>query len=147
MKNNTYECKRVLWYSQYAHLVEESTTKYQLDNKKKVIKDTLKRIQKETGTQSIGGITKYILHKKLPHKKGGQTTKDMVMEYIRDIVLELIKKEGDVMASLEKTGDTVVSKNIVQGLIEMIASLTVDEVVHELLKNDKEKEAENEEAE
>ena len=139
---NTYENKRVLWYSQFAQLVEEAKTHYQLDNQKKITKDTLKRIQEETGSQSIEGVTKYVLH-----KKGGQTTKEKVMDYIRSIVLELIKKEGKVMASLDKTGDTVVSMNIVHGLIEMMASLTVDEVVHELLKNDREKEADDAEVE
>ena len=146
-QSNTYENKRVLWYSQFAQLVEEAKTHYQLDNQKKITKDTLKRIQEETGSQSIEGVTKYVLH-----KKGGQTTKEKVlkekvMDYIRSIVLELIKKEGKVMASLDKTGDTVVSMNIVHGLIEMMASLTVDEVVHELLKNDREKEADYAEVE
>ena len=136
------ENKGVLGYRQYDQLVEESKTMYKLDNQKKITKDTLKRLQKETGSLSFEGTVQYLLD-----KNGGHITKEKVMEYIRSIVLELIKKEGKVMASLNKTGDTVVSMNIVHGLIELLASVTVDEVVHELLEKDREKEAEDEEAE
>jgi len=134
--------KGILGYRQYDQLVEESNTMYKLGNKKKVIKDTLKRLQKETGSLSFEGTVQYLLD-----KNGGHITKEKVMEYIKGIILELIKKEGNVMATLNKTGDSLESKTVVQGLMELMASLTVDEVVHELLEKDREKEAEDEEAE
>lgn len=134
--------KGILGYRQYDQLVEESNTMYKLDNKKKVIKDTLKRLEKEAGELSFYGIAQYLLN-----QNGGHVTKDMVIEHIKGIILELIKKEGNVMATLNKTGDSLESKTVVQGLMELMASLTVDEVVHELLEKDREKEAEDEEAE
>ena len=133
--DKSFECRSVLGFNQYAHLVEECSTQYQLGNKKKVIKDTLKRLEKEAGSLTYYGIAQYLLH-----KNGGHLTTDMVIQHIRDIIVELIKKEGDVMASLQKTGDSYVSKNVVQGLIELMASLTVEEVIHEISKKDKEQE-------
>jgi len=134
--------KGILGYRQYDQLVEESNTMYKLDNKKKVIKDTLKRLEKEAGELSFYGIAQYLLN-----QKGGHVTKDMVIEHIKGIILELIKKEGNVMATLNKTGDSLESKTVVQGLMELMASLTVDEVVHEISKKQKEQEAEDGEAE
>lgn len=136
------EDKGILGYRQYDQLVEESKTMYKLDNKKKVIKDTLKRLEKEAGELSFYGIAQYLLH-----QNGGHVTKEMVIEHIKGIILELIKKEGNVMATLNKTGDSLESKTVVQGLMELMASLTVDEVVHEISKKQKEQETEDEEAE
>ena len=134
--------KGILGYRQYDQLVEESNTMYKLDNKKKVIKDTLKRLEKEAGELSFYGIAQYLLN-----QNGGHVTKDMVIEHIKGIILELIKKEGNVMATLNKTGDSLESKTVVQGLMELMASLTVDEVVHEISKQQKEQEAEDAEVE
>ena len=136
------ENKGILGYRQYDQLVEESNTMYKLDNKKKVIKDTLKRLEKEAGELSFYGIAQYLLN-----QNGGHVTKDMVIEHIKGIILELIKKEGNVMATLNKTGDSLESKTVVQGIMELMASLTVDEVVHEISKKQKEQEAEDGEAE
>ena len=141
-KYKVNENKGILKYRQYDHLVEESKTMYKLDNKKKVIKDTLNRLEKEAGELSFYGIAQYLLH-----QNGGHVTKDMVIEHIKGIILELIKKEGNVMATLNKTGDSLESKTVVQGLMELMASLTVDEVVHEISKKQKEQETENGEAE
>ena len=139
--NKTYECRSVLGFKQYAHLIEECTAQYQLGNKKKVIKDTLKRLKEESGALTFTSIGEYLLH------KHNHLTKDMVIEHIRDIVLELIKKEGDILASLQKEGDTHFTKNEAHGLIELMASLTVEEVIEKLAKNEKELEEEDGEAE
>jgi hypothetical protein len=136
------ENKGILGYRQYDQLVEESNTMYKLDNKKKVIKDTLKRLEKEAGELSFYGIAQYLLN-----QNGGHVTKDMVIEHIKGIILELIKKEGNVMATLNKTGDSLESKTVVQGIMELMASLTVDEVVHEISKKQKEQEVEDGETE
>lgn len=136
------ENKGILGFRQYDQLVEESNTMYKLDNKKKVIKDTLKRLEKEAGELSFYGIAQY-----LSNQNGGHVTKDMVIGHIKGIILGLIKKEGNVMATLNKTGDSLESKTVVQGLMELMASLTVDEVVHEISKKQKEQETENGEAE
>ena len=140
--DKSFECRSVLGFEQYAHLIEECSTLYQLGNKKKVIKDTLKRLKEESGALTFTSIAEYLLH-----KNGAHLTTDMVIQHIRDIIVELIKKEGDVMASLQKTGSTHISKNVVQGLIELMASLTVEEVTDVLAKNEKEQENEDGEAE
>ena len=140
--DKSFECRSVLGFEQYAHLIEECSTQYQLGNKKKVIKDTLKRLKEESGALTFTSIAEYLLH-----KNGAHLTTDMVIQHIRDIIVELIKKEGVVMASLQKTGSTHISKNVVQGIIELMASLTVEEVTDVLAKNEKEKENEDGEAE
>ena len=140
--DKSFECRSVLGFEQYAHLIEECSTQYQLGNKKKVIKDTLKRLKEESGALTFTSIAEYLLH-----KNGAHLTTDMVIQHIRDIIVELIKKEGDVMASLQKTGSTHISKNVVQGIIELMASLTVEEVTDVLAKNEKEQENEDGEAE
>ncbi len=140
--DKSFECRSVLGFEQYAHLIEECSTQYQLGNKKKVIKDTLKRLKEESGNLTFTSIAEYLLH-----KNGVHLTTDMVIQHIRDIIVELIKKEGDVMASLQKTGSTHISKNVVQGLIELMASLTVEEVLNKLAKNEKEMEDKDGEAE
>ena len=133
--DKAYECNNVLGFERYSHLIEECKTSYQLGNKKKVIRDTLARLKEEAGNPTFTSIGQYLLQ-----INGGHLTTDMVIQHIREIVLDLIKKEGDVMASLEKTEDTKITKNVVQGLIELMASLTVEEVIHKLAKNEKEME-------
>ena len=133
-----YKCRGVLGFRDYTQMIEECTTHYQLANKKKVIKDTLKRLEQEAGSLDIDRIAEYLCT-----ENGGQLTTDTVCQHIRDIIVDLIKKEGDIMSSLYKTDDTYVSKIVVQGLIEMMASLTVEEVIHKLVQ--KKREAENEE--
>ena len=81
-------------------------------------------------------------------KNGGKITLDTVKLYIKSIILELIKKEGDVVTSLQKTEDTYVSKSVVQGLIEFMATLTLEDVLKELAQKKQGLEVEeNEEAE
>jgi hypothetical protein len=123
---------------EYSQLIEECTTRYQLANKKKVIKDTLNRLEQEAGTLDLDRITEYICI-----KNGGHISTDILSQHIKGIIVDLIKKEGEVMSSLEKTEDTFVSKVVVQGLIEIMASLTVEEVLHKLVQK-KRKEEENE---
>ena len=136
--DEAYECRSVLGFRDYTQLIEECTTHYQLANKKKVIRDTLKRLEQEAGSLDIDRIAEYLCI-----ENGGNISTDTVYQHIRDIILDLIKKEGDVMSSLQKTDDTYVSKIVVQGLIEIMASLTVEEVVHKLVQ--KKREEENEE--
>ena len=136
--DEAYKCRSVLGFRDYIQMVEECTTHYQLANKKKVIKDTLKRLEQEAGSLDIDRIAEYLCT-----EYGGQLTTDTVYQHIRDIIVDLIKKEGDIMSSLYKTDDTYVSKIVVQGLIEMMASLTVEEVVHKLVQ--KKREGKNEE--
>lgn len=134
----TNKCRSVLGFRDYTQMIEECSTHYQLANKKKVIRDTLKRLKQEAGSLDIDRIAEYLCT-----EYGGQLTTDTVYQHIRDIIVDLIKKEGDIMSSLYKTDDTYVSKIVVQGLIEMMASLTVEEVIHKLVQ--KKREAENEE--
>ena len=48
------------------------------------------------------------------------------------------------MASLQKTDDTYFPKIEVQGLIEIMASLTVEEVLHKLVQKKRKEEADEE---
>ena len=122
-----FECKQVMGFGQYSKLLQESTEQYQLANKDKVIKDTLKRLEQEAGSLDIDRVTEMILD-----KNSGKITPDTVKLYIKNIILDLIKREGDVVASLQKAEDTYVSKSVVQGLIEFMATLTVEDVLKEL---------------
>ena len=128
----------VLGFGKYSQLIEECTTRYQLANKKKVIRDTLKRLEQEAGTLDLDRIVDYLCI-----KNGGHVSTDILSQHIKSIIVDLIKKEGEIVASLQKTDDTYVSKIVVQGLIEIMASLTVEEVVHKLVQ--KKREEENEE--
>lgn len=125
-----FECKQVLGFGQYSKLLKESTEHYQLANKEKVIEDTLHKLEQEAGALDLDRITEMIMT-----KNGGKITPDTVKLYIKNIILELIKKEGDVVASLQKTEDTYVSKNVVQGLIEFMATLTLEDVLKELAQD------------
>ena len=122
----------------YSQLIEECTTRYQLANKKKVIKDTLNRLEQEAGTLDLDRIVDCLCI-----KNGGHVSIDVLSQYIKDIIVDLIKKEGDIVASLQKTDDTYYPKIEVQGLIEIMASLTVEEVLHKLVQK-KRKEEDNE---
>lgn len=131
--------RSVLGFGKYSQLIEECTTRYQLANKKKVIKDTLKRLEKETGSIDLDRIVDYLCI-----KNGGHVSTDTLSHHIKDIIVDLIKKEGEIVASLQKTDDTYFPKIEVQGLIEIMACLTVEEVLHKLVQK-KRKEEENEE--
>ncbi len=130
-----FESKKVLGYKDYSKLLKESTENFQLKNKKKVIRDTLNRLEQEAGSLDIDKITELVLN-----KKGGKATPDDVKQYIKDIVSELIMKEGDVIASLQKKEDTYVSKNVARGLIDFMATLTLEEVLHIILNKEQEQE-------
>ena len=96
----------VLGFGKYSQLIEECTTRYQLANKKKVIRDTLKRLEKEAGTLDLDRIVDYLC----------------------------IKNGGHVST------DTHFPKIEVQGLIEIMASLTVEEVLHKLVQKKRKEE-------
>ena len=131
--------RSVLGFGQYSQLIEECTTRYQLANKKKVIRDTLKRLEQEAGTLDLDRIVDYLCI-----KNGGHVSTDILSQHIRSIIVDLIKKEGEIVASLQKTDDTYFPKIEVQGLIEIMASLTVEEVLHKLVQKKRKEEADEE---
>ena len=137
--NETYKCRSVLGFGKSTQLNEGGTTRYQLANKKKVIKDTLKRLEQEAGTLDLDRIVDCLCI-----KNGGHVSTDILSQHIKGIIVDLIKKEGEIVASLQKTDDTYFPKIEVQGLMEIMASLTVEEVLHKLVQKKRKEEADEE---
>lgn len=137
-----FESKSVLGFEKYNKLIEEAKTEFKLVNQQKAIDYTLDRLEQEAGSLSLDDISQVVISKfSHPDQEEGDV---MFSKYIKSIVMEYLENKGLVQTLVKKDKNTFISRNVVNGILNLFGDMVVDEVLHILTKKGR-KEEEDEE--